>query len=185
MTRVVCMATAVWIAALTGAVSAQTPSSAAAPSAAQKVRVGVFDSRMVALAYYNSDEQRTFMQDLMVQLKAAKAANDTAKIADLEFRGPALQNLMHYQVFSNASIPNVMDKLAPELPKIAAESRVSIIVSKWDVAFHDPSVEYVDVTDALVARFKPNERVQKWIAEGKGKDPIPLLEAVMTLRPDR
>ncbi len=185
MNRVLGMATAVWIAALTGAVGAQTASSAPAPAPAQKVRIGVFDSRMVALAYYNSDEHRRFLQDLMGQLKSAKAANDTAKVADLEFRGPALQNLMHYQVFSNASIPNVMDKLAPELPKIAAESRVSIIVSKWEVAFHDPAVEYVDVTDALVRAFKPSEKVQKWVEEGKTKAPIPLLEAVMTLRPER
>ncbi len=63
--------------------------------------------------------------------------------------------------------------------------RVSVIVSKWDVAFHDPNVEYVDVTDALVARFNPNEKVQKWIESGKARDPIPLLEAVMTLRPER
>jgi hypothetical protein len=179
------MATAVWIAALAGAVAAQTPSGAAAPAAGQKIRAGVFDSRMVALAYYNSDEHRRFMQDLTAQLTAAKAANDTAKIAELEFRGPALQNLMHYQVFSNASIPNVMEKLAPELPRIAADAHVSLIVSKWDVVFHDPNVEYVDVTDALVARFNPNERVRKWVAEGKTKDPIPLLEAVMTLRPER
>jgi hypothetical protein len=185
MTRVVCTATAVWIAALTGAISAQTPSSVPPPSAAPTVRIGVFDSRMVALAYYNSDEHRRFMQDLMAQLKAAKAANDTAKIADLEFRGPALQSLMHYQVFSNASIPNVMDRLAPDLPKVAAEARVPVIVSKWDVAFHDPNVEYVDVTDALVARFNPSEQVQKWIADGKTKAPIPLLQAVMTLRPER
>lgn len=185
MSRVVCMATAVWIAALTGAVSAQTTSSSTPASGAQKVRIGVFDSRMVALAYYNSDEHRKFTQDLMTQLKAAKAANDTAKIADLEFRGPALQNLMHYQVFSNASIPNVMEKLAPALPKIAADAQVSVIVSKWDVAFHRPDVEYVDVTDALVARFNPNEKLQKWIADGKTKAPIPLLEAVMTLRPER
>lgn len=185
MSRVVCMATAVWIAALTGAVAAQTAPAAPAPAGAQRVRVGVFDSRLVALAYYNSPEYRAFMQDLMTQLKAAKAANDTAKIADLEFRGPALQNLMHYQVFSNASIPNVMEKLAPDLPRIAADARVSIIVSKWDVAFHDPNVEYVDLTDALVSGFKPDEKVRKWIDSGRTQKPIPLLEAVMTLRPER
>jgi hypothetical protein len=179
------MATAVWIAALTGAVAAQTSSSVPAPAAGQKVRVGVFDSRMVALAYYNSDEHRRFTQDLMAQLKAAKAANDTAKIAELEFRGPALQSLMHYQVFSNASIPNVMEKLSPDLPKIAADARVSLIVSKWEIAYQDANLEYVDVTDALVARFNPNERVRKWIAEGRTKNPVPLLEAVMTLRPER
>jgi hypothetical protein len=179
------MATAVWIAALTGAVAAQTSSSVPSPAAGQKVRVGVFDSRMVALAYYSSDEHRRFMQDLMAQLKAAKAANDTSRIAELEFRGPALQSLMHYQVFSNASIPNVMEKLAPELPTIAADVRVSLIVSKWEIVFRDPGIEYVDVTDALVGRFNPNERVRKWVAEGRTKDPVPLLEAVMTLRPER
>ncbi len=185
MSRVLCMATAVWIAALPGVIAAQSTTSSAPSPAAQKVRIGVFDSRMVAIAYYNSGEQRKFMQDLMAQLKAAKTANDTAKIADLEFQGPAMQNLMHYQVFSNASIPNVMEKLAPELPKIAADSHVSIIVSKWEVAFHDPNVEYVDVTDALVARFKPTAQVQKWIDSGKSQQPVPLLEAVMTLRPER
>ena len=175
-----------WIAALTGGTLAaqSTPTRPAAP-AEQKVRIGVFDSRMVALAYYNGDEHRKLMQDLMAQLKAAKASSDTAKVAELEFRGPALQNLMHYQVFSNASIPNVMEKLAPELPRIASEARVSVIVSKWDVAYRQESVEYVDVTDALVARFTPNDRVKQWIADGKSKAPIPLLEAVMTLRPER
>jgi hypothetical protein len=185
MSRVVCMSTAVWIAALAGAVSAQSTTSGSAPATAPKVRIGVFDSRFVALAYYNSDEHRRFMQDLMSQLQAAKAANDTAKITDLEFRGPALQNLMHYQVFSNASIPNVMQKLAPDLPRIAADAGVSVIVSKWDVAFQGANVEYVDVTDALVARFNPDDKVRKWIADGKTKDPIPLLDAVMTLRPER
>lgn len=184
MSRVLCTAAAVWIAALASAVSAQSIASPA-PAGGSRVRVGVFDSRLVALAYYNSPEHRAFVQDLSRQLQAAKAANDAAKVADLEFRGPALQSLMHYQVFSNASIPNVVEKLAPELPKIAADAQVSIIVSKWDVAFHDPNVEYVDVTDALVARFSPDERVKKWIDDGRTKTPIPLLDAVMTLRPER
>jgi hypothetical protein len=173
----------VWIAALTGAVSAQSTTSGSATS--QKVRIGVYDSRSVALAYYNSPEHQTFMQQLMADFKAAEAAGNTAKAAELKFRGPALQNLLHYQVFSHASIPNVVQKLARELPRIAADARVSVIVSKWDVAFQGTDVEYVDVTDALVARFNPNDKVRKWIADGRTKDPIPLLEAVMTLRPER
>ena len=118
MSRVMCMATVVWIAALTGAVAAQIPSSAPAPAAPQKVRVGVYDSRMVALAYYNGADHQKFMQELMAQLKAAKAANDATRITELEYQGPALQNLMHYQVFSNASIPNVMERLTADLPTI-------------------------------------------------------------------
>ena len=144
-----------------------------------------FDSRIVALAYYNSEAQRAAMQQMTADLKAAKAAGDEAKIKHLQFQGPALQNLMHYQVFSTASIPNVMEKLAPTLPQIAQRTGVSLIVSKWEVSFQREDVERVDVTDELVRQFNPNEKVQKWIAEGAAKPPVPLLELVKTMRPDR
>lgn len=185
MSRVTAMATAVWIAALTGAVAAQSSPAGAPAPGAQKVRIGVYDSRMVALAYYNSADHRKFMQDLMAQLKAAQTANDAPKVAELQYRGPALQNLMHYQVFSNASIPNVMEKLAPELPRVAQNAQVSMIVSKWEVAYRRDDVEYVDVTDALVGLFHPDPKVLGWVADGKSKAPIPLIEAVMTIRPER
>ncbi len=171
------------VGALTAAVSAQTAKPGPAP--ASRMRVGVFDSRMVALAYYNSAEHRTFVRQLMSDLDAAKKADNKTRIAELEFQGPALQNLMHYQVFSNASIPNITAKLQDDLARIAREQRVGVIVSKWDLAYRDPDVEYVDVTDALVERFHPDEKIRKWMAEGKGKEPIPLFEAVMTLRPER
>ena len=73
---------------------------------------------MVAPTYYNSEPQRAAMQQMAAELKAAKTAGDEAKITDLRFQGPALQNLMHYQVFSTASIPNVMEKFAPTLPQV-------------------------------------------------------------------
>lgn len=185
MPRVFPFVAAVSLVALTHVAAAQSTSSSPQPIPTQKVRVGVFDSRLVALAYYNSDEHRRFMQQLMSQMQAAKTANDTSKIAELEFQGPALQNLMHYQVFSNASIPNVVANLREELPRIAEEAQVSLIVSKWDVAYRRSDVDYVDVTDALVRRFNPSEKVQRWLADSKTKEPIPLLEAVTTLRPNR
>ena len=168
---------------LTG--SAQSSGVAPGRAAVQKTRIGVFDSRMVALAYYNSPEHRRFMQQFMSDLKQAKAENNQTRVKELEFQGPALQNLQHYQVFSSASIPNITEKLAAALPNVAQQAGVSLIVSKWDVAFRGPDVEYVDVTDALVQQFHPDERVQKWIAEGRTKDPLPLLQTVMTLRPER
>lgn len=170
---------------LTAVSSAYAQTAKPGPAPAQKVRVGVFDSRMVALVYYNSDEHRKFIRQLMSDMEAAKKAENTARVAELEFQGPALQSLMHYQVFSNASIPNITAKLQDDLARIAREQRVGVIVSKWDVAYRDPDVEYVDVTDALVERFHPDEKILKWMADGKTRQPIPLLEAVMTLRPER
>ena len=172
------------VATLAGFVSLDAQRAPAAP-ASTKTRIGVFDSRMVALAYYNSEPQRAAMQQMAAELKTAKAAGDEAKIRDLQFQWPALQNLMHYQVFSTASIPNVMEKLAPTLPQVAERTGVALIVSKWDVSYQRDDVERVDVTDELVRQFVPNEKVQTWIAEGAAKPPVPLLELVKTMRPDR
>lgn len=128
-----------------------------------QLRVGTFDSRLVALAYYNSDGYRQQMRDLKLD----------------EHTGPALQNLMHYQVFSTASIPNVLEQLKGELPAIAREAGVSMIVSRWEIAYQSDGIEYVDVTPQLIARFKPNPKVQKWIDDGAKKEPLPLVKVVM------
>jgi hypothetical protein len=128
-----------------------------------KPRIGVYDSRLVALAYYNSDEHKQLLQQLKTDAVAASA----------------LQELQHYQVFSNASIPNVMEKLSGVLPAVAKDAGVSVIVSKWELAIRGDDVEYVDVTDALVKTLHPDAKVQKWIADMKTKDPVPLLQLVM------
>jgi hypothetical protein len=148
-------------------------------------RIGVFDSRCVAVAYYNSPDFQKDTRQMAADLSAAKTAGNAARVTELEFQGPALQNLAHYQVFSNASIPNIVEKLGAVLPGVAADARVPVIVSKWDVAFKDAAVEYVDVTDAIVQAFKPDARVLQMVAAVKPQSPMPLLQAVKTLRPDR
>jgi hypothetical protein len=44
-------------------------------------------------------------------------------------------------VFSTASIPNILQKLTNVLPKVAEEEGVSMIVSKWEVAFTSGDVD--------------------------------------------
>jgi hypothetical protein len=164
---------------------AATPIARAQGNPPAKIRVGVFDSRIVALAYYNADEHQRAMRQMMTDLRDARAADNQERVRELEFQGPALQNLQHYQVFSTASVPNVVEQLGEVLPKVASDAGVSVIVSKWEVAYARSDVEYVDVTDALVRPFNPNARVQQWIAQGRVQKPMPLLEAVKTLRADR
>jgi hypothetical protein len=43
----------------------------------------------------------------------------------------------------------------------------------------------VDVTDALVKAFNPEAKTQQWIEMGKNQKPVPLLEAVKTIRADQ
>ncbi len=51
-----------------------------------------------------------------------------------------------------------------------------LIVSKWEVLYSDPSVEYVDVTLPLVKKFGADEKVLKMVEELMKHDPIPMDE---------
>lgn len=149
-------------------------SKAPAQSPSTRTRVGTYDSRAVALAYYNSEEYRARMGAIKAEVEAAKVAGDEKKHAELRAQMPFLQARMHWQVFSSVSAPNVIATIADALPSVASKARVAAIVSKWELVFRDESIEYVDLTPELVALFKPTEQVQKWVTEMAKKDPIPL-----------
>jgi hypothetical protein len=151
----------------------------AAGGAPAAVRIGTFDSRAVALAYYRSP---AVMKDLMAMhedLQKAKEAGDQKKVEDLQARGPAMQMLMHQQVFSNGSIGNITGAMADRLPNVAKAAGVVAIVSSWELPHSAPGVELVDVTPQLVALFSPDAQTTKIIESMKGQKPIPLLDALM------
>jgi hypothetical protein len=138
------------------------------------MRVGTYDSRAVALAYYNSAGQRQAMQDMQAEYQKAKAAGDERRIKVLEASGPARQELMHQQVFSSCTISNVIREIEDRIPAIARDAGVVLMLSKWDVTYRDASIEYIDVTMQLVRLFNPEEKVMKWIEEMKAQPPIPI-----------
>jgi hypothetical protein len=149
---------------------------AAAPAA---VRIGTFDSRAVALAYYRSPSVMKELTGMRAEFEKAKAAGDETKVKDLEARGPAMQTLMHQQVFSDGSINNITAAIANRLPEVAKAAGVVAIVSVWELAHSAPSVEVVDVTPQVVALFAPDAQTTKIIESMKGQKPIPLLDALL------
>jgi hypothetical protein len=143
-----------------------------------RLRIGTFDSRAVALAYYRSPATKERMQALRADLEKAKAANDEKRVKELEAQGPAWQMLMHLQVFSNGSIGNVTAVIADRLPAIAAAAGVSAIVSEFELAYAGTTVERVDVTAQVAALFNPGEAAKKMIESMKGQKPIGFAEAL-------
>ncbi len=150
------------------------------PSESTPVRIGTFDSRAIATAYYNSVEFRAGLQEkvhrLERDLEAARAAGDSAQVEKMEAYMPAFQQIMHHQGFGVGSVRGIMQTLEDQLPKIARDAGVSMIVSKWEVAHAIPAVELVDLTPQLVALFEPSDQVLQWIASLKGQDPVPVDE---------
>jgi hypothetical protein len=159
----------VCLSALAGAAAAQSPTG---------LRVGTFDSRAVALAYYRSPAQARWMQALTADIEQAKAAKDDTRVKDLETQGPARQVLMHQQVFSTGSIANITAVIADRLPAIAAAAGVTMVVSEWELAYCGASVDRVDLTPQVVALFNPDAATKKMLDGLRGQKPIALDDAL-------
>ncbi len=135
-----------------------------------KVRVGIFDSRAVAIAYAHS--KWNGIDAKMAEMEKAKAAGDTKKIKEIEAWGPAQQAKLHKQGFGTAPVHDLLKHIKDDLPNIAKEAGVDIIVSKWDVVYQNPSVELIDITNEIVKPFNPNEKTLKSIRSIQTHPPV-------------
>ena len=139
-----------------------------------KVRVGTFDSRALAMAYYRSEAFNRQMNDLRAEHEKAKAAGDEKRVKELDAEGPALQELIHKQGFSTWPVDNILERIKGKIPEIATQADVEVIVSKWDIVYQRSGVEFVDVTDLMVRPFDPDEGTLTIIKNIQKQDPVPL-----------
>ena len=85
-----------------------------------------------------------------------------------------MQRLAHERVFSTGNIDDIISMLSSELPGIAEEAGVDIIVNSWDIIYKHETVQFVDVTDLLVQFFNPTEEALETIEEIKVTPPVPM-----------
>ena len=117
-------------------------------SAGPVVRIGTYDSRAIAVAYARSSMPGKLQAQLIAEREKAKAAGDEKRVRELEAQGKAQQARLHEQGFSTASVANLMERIRPEIPAVARAAGVTLVVSKWEVMYRDPAVQYVDVTNS-------------------------------------
>lgn len=161
------MSSAVALGVLTGAtVSAQ--------SKASKLRVGVYDSRAIAIAYANSTGFRESLKPIQAEYAQAKKAKNDKRMKEIDAQMKLQQRRAHEQGFSTGSVAGIMAKVKDSLPDVAKQAGVEIIVSKWELNHQLASVEVVDVTDELVSLFHPSEQVLGWVKDLKSHPPLPI-----------
>lgn len=169
-------ATIAVVAILFGASSclSEAKQSVGTQAATNGVRVGTYDSRLVATAYVRSDAFKQRLDELRAELERAKATGDQERVAQLEAEGPAMQAMIHKQGFGTSPIHDILQTIEDEIPSIAREAQVDLIVSKWELVYQRPWVELTDVTDLMVAPFDPTEDTRKVLESLRGQDPVPL-----------
>ena len=139
----------------------------------EKVRVGIFDSRCVAIAWGRTDLIK-YVGELKAELEKAKEDGDEERVKELEKLGPNLQFIAHQQGFSTGSVMNIMQKIQDKIPPIAEKNNVKLILSKWEVFYKDESLELVDITDQLVNLFNPDEQTLSIVENIKETEPLPI-----------
>jgi hypothetical protein len=158
---------------LTGAVIFGCAATVTPPTGDGTVSVGTFDSRAVAIAYARSDMARESMAGLMAEFEQAKLAGDTERVAELEAIGKERQAELHLQGFSTGSVAGYLELVEAQLPGIARQAGVELLVSKWDLVYRDPSAQTHDVTELLVEAFDPDDATRKACREILEHDPVP------------
>jgi hypothetical protein len=140
--------------------------------AAKPLRVGVYDSRAVAVAGFSSEWWNKQVQEKMKEMEKAKAAGDTQKVKELEEWGSKGQEKAHLMGFGTAPVQKLLEQVEDKLPEVAQKAGVDIIVSKWQIDYQVKDAEFVDVTDAIVALYNPNERTLNSVKGMKDVKPI-------------
>jgi hypothetical protein len=137
------------------------------------LRVGVFDSRAVAIAFGGLEQFHKELEAKKAELNKAKEQGDANKVKELEKWGNEHQARLHKQGFGTAPVHDLLEYIKDDMPKIAKQAGVDVIVSKWEIAYQEPSVEMVDITDLIVKPFNPGEKQLKWIEQMKDIKPTP------------
>lgn len=142
-------------------------------------RVGVYDSRVVAYACFNTPESLAATRARVTEARAAQERGETDRFRTLERQIKADQKRVHLQVFSTAPVPDALTQLAPRLEVVQRETGVTRVVSKWDdnALRSVPAADRVDVTDALVRDLPLSEKQRTTMHEIATKKPLPLWQA--------
>lgn len=131
--------------------------------------IGVYETRAIAVAWAASP-YNTQVGELTKEYKRAEAAGDTRRMAELKKQGSERQDHLHRQGFGQAPVDDLLEPIRDRIPAICQAAGVERMVPVWSP--EAAGKQKVDVTDQLVAEYKPSEKTLRTIAELRRKPPI-------------
>lgn len=139
-----------------------------------KVKIGIYDSRAVAVAFAGSAIHEKQLKGLNEEIKKAKDSKNTKVAANLENIGKSMQKKMHKQAFSTEPVNDLFFYIPNVLPEIQKAEGFEAIISKWDSENMSKyaDADKVDITMKLVDAFKPNEKQRKSAIEIQKSKPL-------------
>lgn len=139
-----------------------------------KQRIGVYDSRVIAIWYYQGGdgEFSKIMQDFTSSIKKAQESKDSVLIKKLSEKAQLSQRIMHDKGFGRGSIAEIIQTKTEELKSLAKSENLLAIVSKWELNYSGSEIEVVDITAKLLDLLKANDNIKKMLNEMKSVEPV-------------
>ena len=138
---------------------AQSTPTRASTEKLDRLRIGVYDSRAIFMAYKASDYDENVMLKKSKEKKQAEQAGDTEKARKIDSWMTQYSIKAHSQGFCTTPVHDVLKCIKDRIPQIAKEAEVDAIVSKWEFDYLSPNAELVDVTMKLVLAYNPKPSV--------------------------
>ncbi|MBN2514277.1 MAG: hypothetical protein JXB18_15165, partial [Sedimentisphaerales bacterium] len=161
----------VMVIVLVAACSVNQGMSAEGKTPVRPLRVGVYDSRCITVAYVHSEFSKNEIQKLFDIVHKAEKDGDTKKAQSSRQIAEYMQKKRHAQGFSTASVQDLLEPVKKHLHQVAQTAGVDMIVSQWQIDYRVEGAEVVDVTDAIVVLYKPDEKALKTIESLKNVKP--------------
>lgn len=137
-----------------------------------KIRIGVYESRAIAVAWAAS--RFNPVEAKMKEYQVAKDSNDTEKIAELEAWGPAHQRMLHFQGFGRVPVGELLLPVRNQIKQLMADQNLAALAMQCDEV--GDNVQLVDVTMDLVKLYDPSEKTVAWVKQMRDQQPLTLLE---------
>ena len=139
---------------------------AASAEAEQAVRIGVYDSRGVAVAWFRSEHND--IASRMKGFREAEAAGDEAEAAEFEKWAVMHQRKLHFQGFGTYPVEPYIADIRELLPELLDRRGLDAIV--WMQHAHTERVEIVDVTVDLMVLLGMDRAAAEKMAREMGKN---------------
>jgi len=146
--------------------------------AQSKLRIGTYDSRVIAVAYYNSAYFK-LLPEVTERMKVAQDKKDTTEVSNINKEMSLRQRMMHEQGFGKGSVCNLMDEIKDKITELAKNEKLGIIVSKWELNFNIPAAEIVDITEKVAMLFEPKNNIKEMISDFQKNSPEPVKDAFL------
>jgi len=140
----------------------------------KNIKIGIYDSRSIALAYSGTDNFRKRVREIKSNYQNAKENNNKKDMKRYEKIGKNYQKQLHKQVFSTYPVDNILKKYEKQLNAVMRNVEVGLIISKWDKKSlkHYKKAEKVDITEKMILMIKPDEKQYKMAIDIQTKKPI-------------